>query len=39
MKKMTKRMTVAFLALWMLFACGCASTLPVEPAPETAQTQ
>ena len=39
MKKMTKRMTAAFLALWMLFACGCASTLPVETAPQTAQTQ
>ncbi len=29
----------ALLALWMLFACGCASALPGETEPEAALTQ
>ena len=36
----TKRFFILLLALWMVFAAGCASSLPVETEPATtAQTQ
>lgn len=37
-KGWSKRLFAALLALWMLLACGCASTLPAETATATAQT-